>query len=135
MASQENLIACIESALQEGAIKTAEKLIALLKQSNVPSSEPVTPTVSTPGCATSSDIYVMCCDYLRTCLPGTSFNFATLADYIQSRPGITLDKTVTESERRERWRNNVSQSLEKLQARGYLGKGGRNAWYLVKRHP
>ena len=135
MASQKSLIACIELALHEGAIETAEMLIAILKQGAIESQKPVASAAPVPGRATPSDIYVICCDYLRTCSLGTSFNFAAIADYIQSRPGIKLDKTVTESERRERWRNNVSQSLEKLQARGYLGKGGRNAWYLVKRHP
>lgn len=140
MLTQKELISCIELALQEGAVQTAKKLIGFCAQSEHNAPAAIKPPVLNESLrahrlTTPSEIYIICCQFLQTLRLGDEFNFCYIADYVQTRPGIALDSSVNTSERREKWRNNVSQALDKLRARGFLEKADKNASYRVKRYP
>lgn len=84
---------------------------------------------------TSREIYHYLCQMLRHREPGWRFTFIQMADYVESLPGLKLDRTVTTTERRERWRNHVSYSIEKLRAFGCIKKGAKNTEYVLIRRP
>jgi hypothetical protein len=80
-------------------------------------------------------IHSLVCRYLRNRSIGYTFSFAAIADYIESFEGIDLDRTLVKSERRERWRNQVSMSINKLRRYGCLHKGDKNSHYILVEHP
>ena len=105
-----------------------------------PAAKPLGQQLSLGGSAITSavtfaEIYVLSCEYLRSLQIGQKLSFDDLADYIQSRPGVKLDKRTTPTDRRPRWRKLVTDCIEKLRKRGYLVKADKNCWYRVQRHP
>jgi len=81
------------------------------------------------------EIYQRLCLMLRAREVGWRFTFTQAADYIESLPGLNLDRRMTTTERRERWRNHVSYSIEKLRAFGWIQKGAKNTEYVLIRMP
>jgi hypothetical protein len=85
--------------------------------------------------AKPSAIHSLVCRHLRSRSIGHKFSFVAIADYIESIEGIDLDRTLVKSERRERWRNQVSQSIDKLRRYGCLQKGDKNSHYILVQYP
>jgi len=84
---------------------------------------------------TSGEIYWRICKLMRSSKIGRQFSFGQIADHVESICFLNLDRTHVQSERRERWRNHVSQSIEKLCRTNCLRKAEKNAHYVLACHP
>ena len=84
---------------------------------------------------TSGEIYWRICELMRSFEIGRQFSFGQIADHVESICFLNLDRTHVQSERRERWRNHVSQSIEKLCRANCLRKAEKNANYVLACHP
>ena len=82
-----------------------------------------------------NDVYVCICKFLRDRRVGLEFSFTQVADFIETQDSLNLDRTLTPTERRERWRNHVSRSFEKLVQYGCIRRHGKNSHYLLLQHP
>lgn len=145
--SQNQLIDCAQQALKEGAFLTARRLIELASglDSSATKAHTAVKTaldIQKPE-ATHQELhtwkqvfpslYPLCCDYVRTLQVGETFSFCSMADYVETRPGITLDRAFVDYS--ERWRRQISYAIEKLRARGYIEKAEKNTHYRVIKHP
>jgi hypothetical protein len=90
---------------------------------------------SKPKITTSGEIHWRICELMRSFEIGRQFSFVQIADHIESICFLNLDRTHVQSERRERWRNHVSQSIEKLCRANCLRKAEKNAHYVLACHP
>lgn len=149
MLKRNQIVDAIQSALAEGATSTASLLLNHLKDAE-DKALAVKPNKASPAVthqtavqlvvekpaeyARPGEIYSYVCAYLRAQLePGESFYFHNVADYLQSRPELLgrLDRYYNKAERREKWRNHVSASLEKLKALKFIAKGQKNTEYRL----
>lgn len=67
--------------------------------------------------------------------PGDFLKFGDIADYVASTPGIVLNTEIVKTEKRERWRQHVSNVLVRLRSQGVIGMTGQNQKYVIIRRP
>jgi hypothetical protein len=140
-----DLIEIARKANQAGKKTKVDHLLCLalgcLQSNEIPQQPSPPPALGSaagdPAAAFASpqQIHHYLCRLLRDREIGWRFTFTQAANYIESLPDLRLDRTIIATERRERWRNHVSVSIEKLRSFGCLSKGSKNTEYVLMRKP
>lgn len=72
-------------------------------------------------------------DYIAGREIGETVTFTSIANHIAMIPGLILDNEIVPTERRERWRNQVSAAINRMREMGVLGRGEKVSHYVVLR--
>jgi hypothetical protein len=98
---------------------------------------PATPssTLKEDGLAGTLEIHAAVCKCLRTKNIGFAFSYVFMAHYLVSLDNLKLDRTIIKNDNRERWRDQLSKSLEKLQFYRFIGKGDKRGHYVLIAYP
>ena len=79
-----------------------------------------------------SEIFNAVCHYI-SCYVGTKTKYELIANYIENDSGLALDRYSNKS--RERWRQQVSDAIQKLVELEVLRPTQTRSHYYVARHP
>lgn len=147
MTSKAEILAeLIQQAAVDHQVEAIAYFVGLLKQEVKPKNQPQTRPkdscvmplqgmLAVQPVASPMDVHRIVCTYVSNRVSET-VKFCDIAHYVESTAVLPLDRELVPNERRERWRNHVSMSINRLRSSGVLIKGeNKNSHYTVAKRP